>query len=116
MLGGADPVRVDRLHVLRIGLASPLEEEALGGGLARRDRGGVDRRRLAVVQAGGLRHDRDHRRREATQILLGPSSEMSISFSGPIGAEPGRRRLQVGDRLAGRPREGVGLGQSEARA
>ena len=36
---GADPVGVDRLHVLRIGLAAPLEQEALGGRLPLRDHG-----------------------------------------------------------------------------
>ena len=37
MLGSADPVGVDRLRVLRIGLASPLEEESLRRRLPLRD-------------------------------------------------------------------------------
>ena len=37
MLGRADPVRVDRLHVTRVGLAAPPEEELLRGRLALRD-------------------------------------------------------------------------------
>ena len=40
VLGGADPVGVDRLHVPRVGLAAPAEQELLGGGrpAARRPR------------------------------------------------------------------------------
>ena len=37
VLGGADPVGVDRLHVPRVGLAAPAQQEALGRGLALRD-------------------------------------------------------------------------------
>ena len=37
VLAGADPVGVDRLNVLRVGLAAPLEQEALGGRLSLSD-------------------------------------------------------------------------------
>ena len=64
MLAGADPVGVERLHVLRVGLAAPLEEEALGRGRALRDRLRRDPVALAVRDPRRLGGDRDELGRE----------------------------------------------------
>ena len=51
MLGGTDPVRVDRLDVSGVGLSAPFEEEALGGSLSGCDELGIDRNQLVAVLA-----------------------------------------------------------------
>ena len=112
VLGRADPVGVDRLHVSRIRLAAPAEEELLGSGLAPRD------------DLVGDRSPRGRRRR-------GPSARRSPS-SAPRGgrgprapARPRSRsacpsfqyagearglRLEVGRRVSRQPRRLVRLG------
>ena len=67
MLGGGDPVRVDRLDVVGVGLAAPADQEALG-----------DRRRLvdlalrdgrAAGAARGLRDERERHHRGAREVV-----------------------------------------------
>ena len=88
VLGGADPVRVDRLDVLRVGLAAPLEQEARGRGRAGRDEIRVDGRRLAVGDAGRLRDDRDHRGREAREV----GARLLVGDVDQLARGPTRRR------------------------
>ncbi len=102
MLGSADPVRVDRLHVLRVGLAAPLEQEPGRGVGARGDELGVDRGRLPVGDAGGLGNDRDHRRREAGQIVARlVVRDVDQLLELPFAREVGGDCLKVGGRISG---------------
>ena len=67
MLGGGDPVGVDRLDVPRVGLAAPADQEALG------DRGGLVhlglRDRRPAHAARRLRHERQRHHRDAGEVL-----------------------------------------------
>jgi len=62
VLGRADPVRVDRLHVTRVGLAAPPEKEFLGGSLAARNHIVGDDVALSIGETRGARDDRHHLR------------------------------------------------------
>ena len=68
VLGGADPVRVDRLRRLLVQLAAPLEDEPLGGGLPCGDGLRGDGRQIGAAR--GLGDDRERGRREPAEILL----------------------------------------------
>ena len=101
VLGGADPVGVDRLHVLGVGLAAPLEQEALGGRSALRDRLRGDPVRLAVRDPRRLGRDRDELRREAAEVLARlVVRDVDQLLEIPLGADAGRHRLQIGRRVA----------------
>ena len=77
VLGGADPVRVDRAHGLRIGLAAPLEEEPLRRGLClRRPRPRAPRRRGPRRDAP-TGDDRDHLAGDPAEILASPGRRRS---------------------------------------
>ena len=103
VLGGADPVRVDRLDVLRVCLSPPLEQEPLRGRLALGDDRGVDAIGVPVGEARGLRADRDHRGREPAQVLLRlVVRDVDQLLEPPLAAEARGDRLEVGRRL---PRE-----------
>ena len=110
VLGRADPVRVDRLDVLRVGLAAPAEQELLGRGLALGDH--VVGRRLAPVgDGGGARDDLHHQRREPAEVLAGLLVGDLVQLPElPLAREARRLRLEVGGRLAGQARGLVGLG------
>src|SRR6266550_3691474 len=69
MLGRADPVGVNRLHVTRVGLAAPPEQELLGGSLAARDDIVGDDVGLSVGETRGARDDRHHLRRQSAEVL-----------------------------------------------
>ena len=101
MLGRADPVGVDRAHVLGIRLAAPLEQEALGGRFALLD----DLRRDPIGVAAGdperLRRNREQCRREPAEILAGDViGDVDELAEIPVGTERGGDRLQVGRRVA----------------
>ena len=67
MLRRADPVRVDRLDVIRVGLPAPAKKELLGRRLASRH--DVVRRRLAAFREGGrARHDPHHLRGQPAEV------------------------------------------------
>ena len=107
VLAGADPVGVERLHVLRIGLAAPLEQEALRRRPALRDGLRRDAVGLAVGDPRRLRRDRDELRREAAQILARlVVGDVDQLLDAPLGAEVRRHRLQVGRRV---PRQAAAL-------
>ena len=110
VLGGADPVGVDRLDVARIGLAAPAEEELLGRGLALGDdlvRHGIG---LAVGDARRAGDDRHHLRREPAEVLarllVGDLVQLAEL---PLAGQPRRLGLEVGRRVAGEPRRLVRL-------
>ncbi len=69
MLRRADPVRVDRLHVTRVGLAAPPEEELLCGSLAARNNLVGNLVGLPVGEPCGAGDDRHHLRRQPTEVL-----------------------------------------------
>ena len=116
VLAGADPVRVERLHVLRVGLAPPLEEEALGGRLTLGDR---LRRDPVVVPIGDSRRlggDRDELGREAAQILARlVVRDVDQLLDAPLGAEPRGHGLEVGRRVPRQAAALVGLGGGQPR-
>src|SRR5581483_1236367 len=100
VLGGADPVRVDRLRMALVDLAAPGEQEALSRGPALEH--GRLRHRRQVGAARRLRDDRERGGREAAQVLprlvvvdVDQLPEL------PRAAERGERRLQVGHVAAG---------------
>ena len=70
MLGGADPVRVDRLDVVGVRLPAPAEQELLRGGLSTGD-DVIGSRRASVVDGGRLRDDRHHLGREPREVVPG---------------------------------------------
>ena len=115
MLGGADPVGVDRLDVARVGLAAPADQEALG------DRARACRSRAAgtggrpAPRADWATNDSaitDARARSSRAC----SSVMSMSGRKPhSGAEHRERGLDVDPRVARADGERVRLGRREAR-
>ena len=99
MLGRGDPVGVERLDLLRVGLAAPADQEPRCGVLALRDLGLGDRRLLA---ARSLRDDRQRRAGELREIvarlLVGDVDDL---LHPPLRAERRERGLEVGgDRAA----------------
>src|SRR6266851_5029350 len=110
VLGGADPVRVDRLDMTRVGLAAPPEEKLLGCGLAacnnvlRNDIG------LSVGEARGARDDRHHLRRQPaeilTRLLVGDLVQLSEL---PHTGEPRRLGLEIRGRIASQARRLIRL-------
>ena len=101
MLGRADPVGVDRLRVIGVGLATPAEQELLGRRLALGD--DVVRSRVAaVMNRGRLGDDRHHLRREPGEIVasvLGIDVDELLEL--PDRSESRGLRLEVGRRAAG---------------
>jgi hypothetical protein len=61
-----DPIAVDRAHVTLVGLAAPAQEEAFGRRLALGD-AVIGHPRLPAAR--GLSDEREHRRREAGEIV-----------------------------------------------
>ena len=100
MLCGADPVRVDRLHMARVGLATPAEQELLGRCLPPRDdvvRHGV---RVPVREPRRARDDPHHLRGEPPEVLacllIGDLVQLAEL---PLPREPGRLGLEIGRRV-----------------
>ena len=100
VLGGRDPVGVDRLHVAGVGLAAPADQEALG------DRAGlVDLalgHRLLADAAGRLGHEAERHHRHAREVvagllvgdvdqLAGGPTRSRASRARPAGPRAGRR-------------------------
>ena len=112
MLGRGDPVGVDRLHVARIGLAAPADQEALG------DRGrpvhlGLRNRRAAHA-ARGLRHERERHHGYAGEVVAGLLvGDVDQLPEAPLRAEHRERGLKVHARVAGAHRERVRLGRRQ---
>ena len=99
VLGGADPVGVDRAHSLRVGLPAPLEQEPVGGCLSLRDdlrRNGVGFPTREACRAGDDAH---HLRREPAKVLAGLLVGDLVQLAEPpetghpcgLGLEIGRR-------------------------
>ena len=101
MLGRADPVRVDRLHVARVGLATPAEEELLGGRLPLRDDVVRDRIGVPVREPRRARDDPHHLRGEPREVvarlLVGDLVQLAEL---PLPRQPRRLGLEVGRRVA----------------
>src|SRR4051794_2047005 len=96
VLGGANPICVDRARMLLVHLAPPREEEALGRSLACHDR--VLGHRRQVGAARRLRDDRERRSREAAEVLLRPVVvDVDELAEIPAAAQARERRLQVAD-------------------
>ncbi len=101
VLGRADPVRVERGHVPGIGLAAPLEQEALGGDLAPFHHRAVDRPRVAVAETRRLRSDGEHQGGDASEVLARlVVGDVDQLVERPVRTEARRHRLQVGRRVA----------------
>ncbi len=112
MLGGGDPVGVDGLDVLRVGLAAPADHEALGDGaglvdLALRDHRLVEpARRLPDERQG-----HDGGAGEVVAHLLGVDVERRLEA--PHRREHGERGLDVDAYVPGVHGQRVGLGGRE---
>ena len=92
VLGRADPVGVDRLHVIGVGLPAPAQEELLGGRLALSD-DVVGSWVATVVHRGRLGDDRHHLRRQPGEVvsgLLGPRCRRASAASRRSRAAPSR--------------------------
>ena len=115
MLGGADPVGVDRLR-----RASGRPRRASAAGTSRRQSRPARRRRPAPVgvpvgDAGRPGDDRHHLRREPAEILarllVGDLVQLAEL---PLAGEPRRLRLEVGGRVAGQAAGSYGSGSGIA--
>jgi hypothetical protein len=100
VLGGGDPVRVDRPSVGGVGLAPPGQQEALGERAALVDRGLRDRRQ--VGPSCGLGGEGQQRRgRAGERVARRGGIDVDERLHAPDRREEGERRLQVGARVAG---------------
>ena len=109
VLGGGDPVGVDRLDVPRVGLAAPADQEALGdrGGLVHLELG----HRRAADAAGRLRYEGQRHDRAAGEVVAGLLvGDVDHLLEPPLRRQHGQRGLEVGARVAGAHRERVRLG------
>src|SRR6266550_4808268 len=110
VLGRADPVRIDRLHMTRVGLTTPPEQKLLRGSLATPNHIVGDDVRLSVGETRGTRDDRHHLRRQPAEILarllVGDLVQLAEL---PFAGEPRRLGLEVCGRIAGEPRRLVRL-------
>ena len=117
VLGRADPVGVDRLDGLRVGLAAPLEQELLRRRLPLRD---DVRRDLVGVPVGDPRRARDdphHLRGDPAEVLARLLVRDLVQLAElPHAGEAGRLGLEVGRRVPGQPRRLVRLGLGHRRA
>ena len=110
MLGGADPVRVDRLDVVRICLAAPAQQELLRCRLALRD-DVVGRRLAALGDCRGARHDPHHLSRQSSEVVAGLLVvDVDELLKPPLAREVGNLGLQVGGSVARQPLRDVRLG------
>ena len=101
VLGGADPVRVDRLHVAGIGLATPAEEELLRRRQALRDDLVGNDVGLAVGDARGARDDRHHLRGDPAEILARLLVRDLVELAElPLAREARRLGLEIGRPVA----------------
>src|SRR6266576_939166 len=111
VLGRADPVRIDRLHMTRVGLTTPPEQKLLRGSLATPNHIVGDDVRLSVGETRGTRDDRHHLRRQPAEILarllVGDLVQLAEL---PFAGKPRRLGLEVCGRIAGEPRRLVRLG------
>ena len=94
VLRGGDPVRVERLDVARVRLAAPPDQELRRRVLALRDLVVRNRR---LESAGGLRDDRQRRRRETGEVVAGLLVvDVDELLHPPLRPQRRQRRLQVG--------------------
>ena len=114
VLGGGGPVGVDRLDVLRVGLALPADQELLGQRLALVDLGLRDD---GLVQAARrLRGVRQHHDGDAAEVGAGLLVGDVVGLAEAEGRREHRDRgLDVDADVAGVDREVVGLGGRQAR-
>ena len=91
VLGRADPVGVERLHVPRVGLAAPADEEGLGRGLRLVHQ--ALRHGRPIGAAGRLGDEREHRRADPADVRPGLLRvDVEQRAQPPGGGEGGRRR------------------------
>jgi hypothetical protein len=109
VLGGADPVGVDRLDVARVGLAAPADQEALGDRAGAVDLALGHGRAPAPPRRLGDERQRHHRRaREVVaRLLVGDVDERPEP---PLRAEHDQRRLHVDARIGRAHPQRMGLG------
>ncbi len=94
MLGRRDPVGVDRLDVIGVGLSAPADQEALGDRLTLVDLL-LGHRRLAGL-ARGLGHERERHHRGAREVVAGLLvGDVDQLPEAPLGREHRQRRLHV---------------------
>ncbi len=114
MLGRRDPVGVDRLDVVGVGLAAPADQEALGDRRALVDLA-LRHRRLAGL-ARGLRDERQRHHRGAREVvarlLVGDVDQLAEA---PLRREHRERRLHVDAVVARAHRQRVRFGGRQAR-
>ena len=94
MLGGRDPVGVDRLDVIGVGLAAPADQEALGDRPALVDLRLGHRRLAGFARRLGDERERHHRgaREVVASLLVGDVDQLPEA---PLGREHRERRLHV---------------------
>ena len=113
VLGGGDPVGVDGLDVLRVGLAAPADHEALGDGAGLVD---LALRHHRLVEAAGRlpdeRQGHDGGAGEVVAHLVGVDVERRLEA--PHRGEHGERGLDVDAYVPGVHRQGIGLGRRQA--
>ena len=115
MLGGADPVGVDRLHMVLVGLAAPAEQELLGCRPPLRHHV-VRCRRSTVVNGCRLRNDRHHLSREPGQIVPGLLVvDVDHLLQAPHARKASGLGLKVGRSVAAQARGLVRLGVGHPR-
>src|SRR4029077_6248339 len=116
VLGRADPVGVDRLDRLGIGLSTPLEQESLRRGLPLLDGLGRNLVLVSVGQPGRAGDDRHHLAGDPPEVLarllVGDLVQLAEP---PESGETRRLRLQVGRCTAGDAHRIEGLGKRHAR-
>ena len=114
MLGRRDPVGVDRLHVIGVGLAAPADQEALGDRRALVDLC-LGHRRLARF-ARGLRDERQCHHRGAREVVAGLLvGDVDQLLEAPLGGEHRERRLHIDAVVAGAHGQRVRFGRRQAR-
>src|SRR3989442_3984542 len=117
VFGRADPVRVDRPGVARIGLAAPPEQKLLGRRLATGHDVVADDVGLAVGETRGARDDRQHLRRQPAEALARLLARDLVELSElPLARQPRGLRLEVRRSLAGETRRLVRLRVRHLRA
>ena len=114
MLGGCDPVRVDRAHLAGIGLAVPADQEALGDRARAVDLTLRDRR--PAGPAGRLRHERERGHRRTREVVARLRvRDVDQRPQAELRTEQRQRRLHVDPRVGGVDGERVRLGRRQAR-
>ena len=113
MLGGRDPVRVDRLHVRRVGFATPADQKALGDRLGLVDLPLRDRRLADPARRLGDERQRHHGRpgEVVSGLLVGDVDQLTEP---PLRRQHRERGLDVDPWIAGAHDQRIRLGGRQA--